>query len=250
MKRLVFLLCLLLSVPAFCQWVRKVDVQKPGTLGACLTRQDIDTCTSLCIMGHINSADIKVLREMAGADGHGRLATLDLTDAKIVTCEEPYLVIRKAEESVLPTIKSVTVNADSPNRTLRWTVIRPEPIPFKAQSGELRSVRYVLAGDDERDVPNADSPDLSLWKKVAKVKSKGHRVSAGKDGHYTYCAFTHKKLFCSDMFYRCPNLQLVVVPQRGRMSEDVVISKNHVKYKGNIQPRYIYMSEYPCPIAR
>jgi hypothetical protein len=79
----------------------KVKVKEPGTLSALLTQAQQDTCQYLVVSGKLNSADIKVLRKMAGADGRGKLTILNLMNATIVSSETPYLTIRNAEEKIL-----------------------------------------------------------------------------------------------------------------------------------------------------
>ncbi|MGN0234041.1 MAG: hypothetical protein ACI4B5_06445, partial [Bacteroidaceae bacterium] len=44
----------------------KVITKKAGMLGTLLTQAQQDTCTALAIKGKLNSADIRVLRQMAG----------------------------------------------------------------------------------------------------------------------------------------------------------------------------------------
>ena len=76
-----------------------VVVKQVGTLGTLLTQVQQDTCTALAIRGKLNSADIKVLRRMAGGDGgDGHLGLLDLSKAKIESSYEPYLVLDAADE--------------------------------------------------------------------------------------------------------------------------------------------------------
>ena len=79
--------------------VTTVKVKKAGTLSSLLTPEQLDTCTALAIRGKLNSADIKVLRRMAGGDGgDGHLGLLDLSKAKIESSYEPYLVLDAADE--------------------------------------------------------------------------------------------------------------------------------------------------------
>jgi hypothetical protein len=66
-----------------------VKIKKPGTLEQVLSQEQKDTCSFIVIEGKINSADIKVLRQMAGypEDGSntGKLFAIDLRKAKFVT---------------------------------------------------------------------------------------------------------------------------------------------------------------------
>ena len=71
--------------------VTTVKVKQAGTLGTLLTQVQQDTCTALAIKGKLNSADIRVLRRMAGygTEGRpGRLAVLDLHKARFVKDSE------------------------------------------------------------------------------------------------------------------------------------------------------------------
>ena len=59
-----------------------VKLKKPGTLEQILSQEQKDTCSFIVIEGKINSADIKVLRRMAGYKEEGfntgQLEVLDL----------------------------------------------------------------------------------------------------------------------------------------------------------------------------
>lgn len=238
---LLTLFCLF-SHSVYCQREIKVKVQEPGTLSALLTQDQQDTCQHLVVSGKLNSADIKVLRKMAGADGRGKLTTLNLMNATIVSSEVPYLTIRNAEEKILPNVSSVKVSVGPMGRELRWGGLSPEIPSFPTLGNDLLSAKLILPNQAEQPLDvNAVSQNLSLWKAITKIKLKGHTIIEGKDGHYTYSAFTHKKHFCRDMFYHCPNLKQVIVPEKGKMYEDVSISRDPVNYNGNIKPRYIYV---------
>lgn len=238
---LLTLFCLF-SHSVYCQREIKVKVQEPGTLSALLTQDQQDTCQHLVVSGKLNSADIKVLRKMAGADGRGKLTTLNLMNATIVSSEVPYLTIRNAEEKILPNVSSVKVSVGPMGRELRWGGLSPEIPSFSTLGNDLLSAKLILPNQAEQPLDvNAVSQNLSLWKAITKIKLKGHTIIEGKDGHYTYSAFTHKKHFCRDMFYHCPNLKQVIVPEKGKMYEDVSISRDPVNYNGNIKPRYIYV---------
>jgi hypothetical protein len=243
MKRALLLLCFLpWLLSASSQKPVKVNVTKPGTLSTLLTQAQQDTCQYLIVSGKLNSADIKVLRKMAGADGRGKLTILNLMNATIVSSEVPYLTIRNAEEKILPNVSSVKVSVGPMGRELRWGGLSPEIPSFPTLGNDLLSAKLILPNQAEQPLDvNAVSQNLSLWKAITKIKLKGHTIIEGKDGHYTYSAFTHKKHFCRDMFYHCPNLKQVIVPEKGKMYEDVSISRDPVNYNGNIKPRYIYV---------
>ena len=75
-----------------------ITTKTPGSLESLLTEEGIKNVYSLKVSGPINAADIKLLRNMAGAsveerEGCGILTELDLNDATIVG-HEPYLTLR------------------------------------------------------------------------------------------------------------------------------------------------------------
>ena len=84
-----------------------VSVTKPGNLSKVLTSAQRDTCTQLIVKGKLNSADIRVLRRMAGYKEEGcstgHLHTLNLAEAEFVTDKEPYMVL-DAKEAMLAVV--------------------------------------------------------------------------------------------------------------------------------------------------
>lgn len=75
----------------------EVEVDEPGTLREMIGNELCDSVIGLYVRGKINSTDLKTLRAMAGSDsvGHGtkgNLSFLDLSEAKIVTGGEAYLL--------------------------------------------------------------------------------------------------------------------------------------------------------------
>ena len=224
MKHLLFFLCSVCSLFVYSQEAVKVKVTKPGTLSTLLTKVQQDTCQHLVVSGKLNSADIKVLRKMAGANGRGSLRTLNLNDATIVSSEEPYLTIRNAEETIIPWV-SVEMGT-------KW-ISYSEFDPIVA----LRDASYVLLGNYKKLDAEATEMNVSQWKKVKRqtTNTKGHRAERDKDGHYTYIAHTHKKLFSKDMFYLCPNLQLVILPSKGNLYDGVAIVDDPIRYMETTQ---------------
>lgn len=245
MKQVHFILIMLLwSLSAYCQQAVQVKVAKPGTLSTLLTKTQQDTCQYLTVSGKLNSEDIKLLRQMAGASGCGQLRFLNLMEAKIVSSEEPYLTIRNAEKTVLP---RETTERIMPKR-IYWggptndvATYASDDLPPVEESlypgGEIKEISHanyiLLGGDDKTLSEQATSQNMSQWKKMTKQKLnvKGHSISREKDGHYTYSAFTRKNLFCEDMFYLCPNLQMVILPSKGKTYDRVVIPGDPIRYK-------------------
>ena len=183
---------------------------------------------------------------MAGADGRGKLTILNLMNATIVSSETPYLTIRNAEEKILagksyehyePTSFSLgPLSNHFDNLDFHLEDDRYSPI---SRGVTTEDANYVLLGEasGEMDV-KAKARNLAEWKslKQQKLNGKGHRISKGEGEHYTYNAFTSKKLFCMDMFYRCPNLKLVVLPRKGKIYSRVAVA-------GDTERRYIKVTK-------
>ncbi len=117
MKHLFAILILTyLHPPSYAQ--TKVDVNTPGTLSALLTDTQKDTCRSLVVSGKLNSADIRVLRQMGGYGDEGgktgRLETLDLKDARFVNDKEPFMVLDAAKDHLAGTAV--------PGRVTNWSL--------------------------------------------------------------------------------------------------------------------------------
>ncbi|MBP3711286.1 MAG: hypothetical protein J6I86_02335 [Bacteroidaceae bacterium] len=245
MKHLIPTLFLLWAMNALSQEPAKVNVTKAGTLSTLLTKAQQDTCQHLVVTGKLNSADIKALRKMAGEDGHGSLHTLDLKDATIVSSDVPYLTIRNAEEKVVPELLNEYVHQTLitggggrvPSSEASW-YLSDEYLPVEEYYGgnpnpELRHVSFFLLGDTNKKLSErAIHLNMAQWKKMKrqKTKAKGHLVEPGQDGHFTYFAFTRKKLFSKDMFYLCPNLRLIIIPAKGNLYGGVTIVDDPIRY--------------------
>lgn len=106
MKRILILTALAVALAMHGQ--TKVEVKKAGMLAEVLTQEQKDTCSHLVVSGKLNSADIRVLRQMAGyaeeeGQGVGRLRVLDLREARMVTDKTPFLVLDAAAEGLAGT---------------------------------------------------------------------------------------------------------------------------------------------------
>jgi len=246
MKNLFLFIAFCFSLFASSREPVKVEVKEPGTLSALLTQAQQDTCQYLAVSGKLNSADIKVLRKMAGAESSGRLKALDLKDATIASSETPYLTIRNAEEKILagksyehyePTSFSLgPLSNHFDNLDFHLEDDRYSPI---SRGVTTEDANYVLLGEasGEMDV-KAKARNLAEWKslKQQKLNGKGHRISLSDGNHFTYNAYTYKKLFCLDMFYRCPSLKLVVLPRKGKIYGGVAVA-------GDTERRYIRVTK-------
>ena len=98
-KRLLWLSTIIFGIEPYVQPKEKeITVVEAGTLATLLSQSEKENTTTLHITGPLNTADILLLRKMAGStDGFdaqlwqgGALKHLDLTHATIVTDQQPY----------------------------------------------------------------------------------------------------------------------------------------------------------------
>lgn len=73
-----------------------IKLDKAGTLPDKISDSEKYTITSLKVIGDINGTDLRLLRDMSGQDVNGcetsgKLADLDLSEAKIVSGGDCYL---------------------------------------------------------------------------------------------------------------------------------------------------------------
>ena len=245
MKNLFLFIAFCFSLFASSQEPVKVKVIEPGTLSSLLTQAQQDTCQYLVVSGKLNSADIKVLRKMAGADGRGKLKTLNLMDATIVSGEVPYLTIRNAEERILAGKSSERYAPTSiyfghdVNASFNGREYPLEEDLYGAPCVITDDANYILLGEAYGELDEKTKAlNLAQWKSIKrqKLNGKGHRISLSDGNHFTYNAYTYKKLFCLDMFYRCPNLKLVVLPRKGKIYGGVAVA-------GDTERRYIRVTK-------
>ena len=245
MKNLFLFIAFCFSLSASSQEPVKVKVIEPGTLSSLLTEAQKDTCQYIVVSGKLNSADIKALRKMAGADGHGKLRTLNLLDATIVSSEEPYLTIRNAEETILAGKSSERYAPTSiyfghdVNASFNGREYPLEEDLYGAPCVITDDANYILLGEAYGELDEKTKAlNLAQWKSIKrqKLNGKGHRISLSDGNHFTYNAYTYKKLFCLDMFYRCPSLKLVVLPRKGKIYGGVAVA-------GDTERRYIKVTK-------
>lgn len=246
MKRLLFLFSVLFSLSVYSQEAVKVKVTKPGTLSTLLTETQQNTCKYLVVSGKLNSADIKVLRKMAGANGRGKLTILNLMNATIVSSETPYLTIRNAEEKILagksyehyePTSIYFGHDARAHFSDIEYALAETKYHPVSPLVVITDEANYVLLGEAYGELDaKTKTQNLAQWKSIKrqKLNGKGHRISQDEEEHYTYYAFTSKKLFCMDMFYRCPNMKLVILPRKGNIYEGVAVAGDSMRRYINV----------------
>lgn len=121
MKRFFNLfLFLVICIVGMAQVSRTVEVKKPGTLSELLTDEEKASITELTLVGKLNSADVSILRRMAGAkdkwtkyNWEGKLISLDLSNANFVKDNTPYYVSRTTPDYYISVNRSYSVYSNS-----------------------------------------------------------------------------------------------------------------------------------------
>ena len=126
MKKLYLLLVLtILSLVAYGQTSKTINVETAGTLPSLISDEEKYTIEELTLTGNLNGTDFRLLRDMAGNNylgepTEGRLTVLDLSGASIVAGGEKYLDVDMINNSDLmkgsgPCHLSIETNNTLPN---------------------------------------------------------------------------------------------------------------------------------------
>lgn len=172
---------------------RHVTLKAEGTLSDMLTRSEKENVTNLKITGPLNCADIRLLRLMAGApvdrfespdaDIHGSLQILDLSDAVFKGDKSGYI----KEDATGHYITSSGYSYDEMTNSIKsyynkfdftkMTYERWKDIVGR-HANEFDGIRYIREGDK-----------------------------------YYAIYFMKKNEVSESMFFRCVNLQTIILPQ-------------------------------------
>ena len=249
-----------------------VKTKKPGTLGSLLTQEQQDTCTTLVIEGKLNSADIRVLRRMAGyrEDGFstGHLKKLDMRKANFTTDKEPFLKLNADEERLIAIARPEYGGSYSPHgdenyyrvsNPGRGGEVKSYPLSrniyyiphfvLNAEEDAIRpSIESVYIGQNEQGAPafvgaeknppnfiGADFTKQFSKKDRRKVRSSNLIKQAGHeleyiDNHYVWKISLKDDLFTQDMFYKCPLLEEVALPNGMTLSDLVEVRGDKIRY--------------------
>ena len=245
----LFLVCII-----FLQSTNKaqtiIKTKKPGTLEQILSQEQKDTCSFIVIEGKINSADIKVLRQMAGypEDGSntGKLFAIDLRKAKFVTDENPFMILNTKNEKIAGTAlpskikwwvssyangpidgKLISLTA-SMGGTAQYKTLGYMPFFFIDYDKEyaVKISRYIMCNvnrgwgpteirESVGDFRFKDGITETQWKEMKDYevnKFIGHKI-INKDGVFFMEVSLKKGKFTHDTFYKCPNLRYVFLPK-------------------------------------
>ncbi len=198
--------------------IKEVMLMRPGTLSQVLTEAEKYTCASLKVYGPLNSADIVTLRAMCGGEGRrGTLRLLDLSNARIVSDDRPYLdidaVLHRVKVSLDPLVDQRVILND---RNIYINAVNEQGMDWYGP-------RWI-------DFTQPMEPrDLRKMNVMGMRKLSGHRIEQ-RGSHYHYVACTHQNTFYEDMFYGCPDLRVVVLPWSANISRKVNVRDGNVKY--------------------
>lgn len=251
MKRIFFLILLAASVTVQAETI--VHLKKAGKLDAELTPEQIDTCTSLTIIGELNSEDIRLLRRMAGApdasESKGKLRTLDLRKAEFRNDKTPYVVLDMAKERFSGS--SLPVFNESPGDNLGYTI----PTHGGGEGSKTVSLKnhvayhrasYILSHSGSSDgtgtfvtenhnhltVDFTKQPYEKDHRKLRShnmLKVKGHKIK-WENNRYVWYAYLRKGIFSYDMFYGCDQLQAIALPKGGKVLDCIKVDKDNKRY--------------------
>ena len=240
----VLAFCLFLLVHVGCLAQDTVYVKKAGSLSDLLSPEKQESCTMLVLSGKLNSADIRLLRRMAGysenGEKGGKLKYLSLKDCSLVKDKEPFMVLDAQKEhlsgTALPAVvvtlqfgKGIlsemkkTVHSYQPEfylghftdeRILSETSTYKDIINSHVNEGSkpiLRNVGDFRFGFNMNDAKWAEMKALRI------IKFEGHQIVRQGD-KYEIRAYLSGKSFPHDTFYKCHKLKTLVLPKKMKLN--------------------------------
>lgn len=232
-----------------------VCVARAGELSSVLFAEQLDTCTSLTIQGKLNSADIKVLRRMAGCgtDGRmGQLSVLDLREAKFVNDKEPFMSLDAAECMLAGTAipdryieNSSSASSALRNGNDRGIFLYKPKFLLGYSRDEAVTERTVPSVEYDREsyaplmVDKESDGDYRFalgitdaqWREMEEygvTSFKGHRI-VRENGRFIFRSYLVKSTFLADMFYGCTSLRVLVLPRKMKMDFSVMDETAHYR---------------------
>jgi len=221
------------SLMQFPMITKTVKVKKAGTLADLLTDEEKANISDLTIEGKLNSSDIVLLRKMAGAKDKrddntwtGRLRRLDLSNADFANDDTPYFsspVGRNYRVKIglkdnflvrnTRTGETSMVSRDQylSNRQERWEgnskrILAKDPTRMRSNS--------VLDNGGEKVFEFNKLSDRE-WKEMLEYGWNKHtdHFESRADGDSVYYVNCHtaKHWISQAMFYKCLNLEVVVL---------------------------------------
>ena len=211
----------------------------PGGLSQMLNPAERDTCSVLVVSGELNSADLKILRRMAGymeqeGDEVGQLAYLDLSGARFKSDKTPYLYV----DAELAHLYLYQKNYYTSNLTDQYHSPSIGSASLSGLEGGnswgYRKNFAVLNLYNTTDLYYPTSYRMtSREKKGIRFQSmrriRGHHLKKVK-GEWIWSSYIRKDRFCPDMFYGCTSLRVVILPESGKRCNRVWVFNDGIKY--------------------
>ena len=225
-----------------------VTLDNAGDLSKKINETEKFTITSLTVSGSINSDDVRFLREMAGRDmdGYetdGKLSSLDLSDAKIVTGGGNYYKVKRGLSTKYYNIKENDVvdfymfyNCRSlTSLKLPKTVKKIEQNAFyNCQSLKECTLPESLSEINDKAFANTNLSEVTFPASLTSIKYEAfYECSNLKTLRFTSPSVP---TFGQDIFEDCSKLEKVYVPKA---------SLNEYKEKLKLKPTVEFIGEDP-----
>lgn len=216
-----------------------------GGLEKVLSQAQIDTCTEVVLTGKLNSADIRLLRRMAGYAEYddektGRLCYLDLSEVTFVSDKNPYLTVDAEKENLCFFQKPYGTSPLTDH--VGKASAKNGPVGAVTLSGYeggdawiyMKNFAILNYTGDEIYLPGATNHRVSNSKRNGIVFQsmrhiKGHHLRK-VNGQWQWSSYIRKGRFCVDMFYGCKNLKILIIPGSVKCCSRVSIYKDGIKY--------------------
>lgn len=221
-----------------------VYVRKAGSLSTLLGPEKQATCTMLVLSGKLNSADIRLLRRMAGYSQNnektGRLKYLSLKDCSFVKDKEPFMVLDARKEhlsgTALPAVVDTRQLGVKELSEMKKAIRSYQPVFYLGHQTDERILcetstyldiinSHVNEGwkptlqnvGDYRFGFNMNDAKWAEMKALGITEFEGHQIVRQGD-NYEIRAYLSSKSFLHDTFYKCPQLKLLVLPKKMRIN--------------------------------
>lgn len=236
-KLIITTILTILCLKGMPQTKMSVDVTKPGTLTQLLSQEEKSNITDLVVSGKLNSSDICVLRQMAGAKEKdsiqqwtGQLARLDLSEVSFVNDKTPFYIKKVSQNfkfSVNVRYHIYTQNAKTGETRVTSRDEYMEERDFANNNGSLN--RRLSYNDPNRKQSNIERKtdyrkefvlkDMNerQWNDIVRRgwnERKDYYIKWEK-GDTIHGVYNHTAKHCisSCMFLGCKKLEKVILPK-------------------------------------
>ncbi|MFC2582180.1 MAG: leucine-rich repeat domain-containing protein [Segatella oris] len=225
-----------------------VTLDKAGDLSKKIKPAEKFTITSLIVSGSINSDDVRFLREMAGRDmdgneTDGKLSSLDLSDAKIVTGGGNYYKAKRGLSFRFYNIveNDVVGNYMFYNCRLLTSLKLPKTVKkieqnafYNCQSLKECTLPENLSEINDKAFTNTNLSEVTFPASLTSIKYKAFSECS----NLKTLRFTSPSVptFRQDVFEDCSKLEKVYVPKA---------SLNDYKEKLKLKPTVQFIGEDP-----